>query len=288
MPASYCCVRSGAVRQRRGRSVVMLVLCVAVALPRAASAQNPTSSLGRLAGVVVSSDGSPIAGAQVYAPPVGVALTDSLGRFNIGFVTIGAYKITVRRLGFSPVEWVGTIGSEGSSEIRVELTPLSTMLAPITVTARRQRYPRVYERMEKGLGVTRFAEDLKKFGAMPVDDVLDFDPRIRTTLWSPSSCGGPLVYVDGIRTPPPSFFLIPPFPHLSDFVRLEDIEVIEAFKSPDHLNEDFVLEDPSDPPPKKQSVGALSTGTPPKRSVSSLGGSCRRVVMIWTKYYRAR
>jgi hypothetical protein len=142
-------------------------------------------------------------------------------------------------------------------------------------------------------------------------------PRFRSVLQAPARCGKELYFVDGIRTPPLAWEMTEPPPTIGDFVSVEDIDAIEVLRSADFVDEAFVIassqseagslggtsssvsrattatasgraRSSSSPVVASTSPGAgLRRGTPLPGS-QSLSTSCRRIVLIWTKYYQGQ
>ena len=267
-------------------------------------------------GVVRDSASRPIRGAAVEVLPDGPrAVTRDDGRFVLRGLRRGDHRLFVRRLGYQPA--VSDVSVEtGTLEVEIELELSAQRLAPQIVSARRERLPRVYERMDEGLGVTMFAEDLETYRGQSLTDLFDrFMPRFRRVLQAPVRCGKEIYFVDGVRTPPVAWEKSSPPPTIGDFVTVEDIDAVEVLRSADFVDEDFLVDSdlstagalgggtappgaasptrsasgsarqrPSPVTQPSSTTGVINMGSPLPGS-RPLSTSCRRVVLIWTKYY---
>src|ERR1041384_3708130 len=82
------------------RVALMLPL---LSLASTVRAQLPATSI--LAGFVTDSAKAPIAGAEVALPDLKRAtLTDDRGRFRIDSIPFGAQRVSVKRIGYGPLE----------------------------------------------------------------------------------------------------------------------------------------------------------------------------------------
>lgn len=86
-------------------------------------------------GRVVDSTGAPIGFAQVRVGPSGEQATDDSGRFDIALRVAGRLPITVRRIGYRPLEMALT--SMPDSALRLVLHPLVGTLATVHIDADR-------------------------------------------------------------------------------------------------------------------------------------------------------
>lgn len=277
-------------------------------------------------GVVRDTLGQPIRGVEVRVLPSGpTALSRADGRYELRELAPGDYRLLARHVGFRPTLNGVTIGRD-IMELDIELERVPQLLETQLVSSRRERLPRVYERLDKHLGVTMFAEDLAAYRGQDVTDLFEkFVPRFRSILHAPGRCGRPIYFVDGVRTPPVIWEKTSPPPTIGDFVSVDDIDAVEVFRSADFVNENFLVDDDmfvADPP---DGGGASSTRTaappkPPGTGKSILEGSagassargrtagtnsaiyqgsplpgsrpltggCRRVVLIWTRYFEGQ
>jgi hypothetical protein len=93
---------------------------------------------GAVRGIVVSQYDKPLIGARVEAPVTGVFnLSKADGTFSIDSVPTGTQLIYVRQLGFEPVSVQVNVSSRFPAEVRVTLGPITNILDPVLVTARR-------------------------------------------------------------------------------------------------------------------------------------------------------
>jgi hypothetical protein len=108
-------------------------------------------------------DGRPVVGTQVLllrvwsSDPVGSAVTDTAGRFEIGFSGRGRFRLAVQRL--EQRTEVGeplTLVRSDTVDVRIDLPAEAVALAPLVVeaTAREPRLDRMgfYRRQVMGLG----------------------------------------------------------------------------------------------------------------------------------------
>jgi Carboxypeptidase regulatory-like domain len=110
--------------------VCALVLCAAIAPP--ASAQQPS-----LRGTVVSAEtGQPLGYTIVTLHPNGGNLfTDASGAFAFARTTVGTHLLSVRQIGYAPLD-TGIVIREGSETIlHIALRHLAIELPPVTITA---------------------------------------------------------------------------------------------------------------------------------------------------------
>jgi iron complex outermembrane recepter protein len=119
-------VRAGGRRLHRG---------VAAGLLSVLAATGPVAAQA-ITGVVRDEEGRPLARAHVVAlPGARVALTDEDGRFRLGGIGAGEYRVEVSLIGYAPVTRVVRVGGGGVEplEVRMGATPLT--LGGIEVTA---------------------------------------------------------------------------------------------------------------------------------------------------------
>lgn len=254
--------------------------------PAAAVLLGQTASDGRIEVMVRDEAGAGVVNAVVRLPPSQRAVTTgSDGRAAFGNVAAGPYTLEVRRLGYEPAKVRGFMVNSGRNEHIVTLKALARVLPEMVIAERRKRLARVYERQDKGLGVVQFAEDLAPYRGMTADDILLFNGKLSAKLVAPKRCGRRVVYVDGYRTPPASWEKTHPPPSLSDFVRIDDIVAIEVHTSADHLQERFLYDDPDAFAAEDRRFGAVGFGRTMNPGAVPLSSTCRRIVMIWTRFY---
>lgn len=124
-----------------------------------AAAQSATT----LVGVVADSTGAPILGADVSIAGAGAqVVTDNRGQFRLLYLPAGPVTITVRRLGFAPavVQIAAPQPGIATSMVRVQLTPVPTVLLPVVIRAKHADYTGrlagYYERLEHRYGGAYF------------------------------------------------------------------------------------------------------------------------------------
>jgi hypothetical protein len=118
-------------RMRRSLAAVLLsLLCLA----RDSRAQRTSNdSTPELDGVVLASDGRPVANADVGLLSLGAARTDRLGRFGFRGVPAGTFIVRVQRLGFPPMVQVVAFDGEHPQHLTLRFGETATLLAPVVV-----------------------------------------------------------------------------------------------------------------------------------------------------------
>jgi len=301
------------------RLIPVLAMVGMVAVGEGAHAQDAV-----IRGVVRDTLGQPIRGAEVRVLPSGpIALSRADGRYELREVTPGDHRLLARHVGFRPTLNGVTIGRD-TMELDIDLERVPQLLETQLISSRRERLPRVYDRLDKHLGVTMFAEELAQYSGQDVTDLFDkVVPRFRSVLQAPARCGRPVYFVDGVRTPPVVWEKTSPPPTIGDFVSVEDIDAVEVFRSADFVDENFLVDDdvfaadpgvasgstrraaPPKPPGTGKSIleGSASAGSPGGRPAGGISGiymgspipgsrplttTCRRIVLIWTKYFEGQ
>lgn len=120
-----------------GMLVGLMVLPIA---PPGASAQDSTAAVPLLTGIVMDTSGTPVAMARVIAVgakrqirgPFEVE-TDPSGKFTFTDLKEGTYTVTVRRLGYVPVQYSVTLEEGVPRTFRFELFPMPQRLADVVV-----------------------------------------------------------------------------------------------------------------------------------------------------------
>jgi hypothetical protein len=93
---------------------------------------------GRLVGSVRGADGAPLAGALVeLAGTAGAIRTASDGAFAFVDAPLGSRSLTVRALGFAPVERIVAVRTTGAETVDVRLTSVRAILDTLRVLAAR-------------------------------------------------------------------------------------------------------------------------------------------------------
>lgn len=113
------------------RPAILLAALLAAPLARPLHAQTAV-----LAGVVVDTTGAPLAGVEVLAPRLRrQAFTNAEGRFALGDAPAGRHRVSLRRLGYRPVDDSVVVGG-GAAPARLVMTPVPYTLPPQIVSAR--------------------------------------------------------------------------------------------------------------------------------------------------------
>ena len=278
-----------------GDSAFRTGLCVAAFVALwATRAVAQGAGTGTIAGEVHDSLGAPLERIEVWIMPSGPGkFTDSRGRFVFTGVPIGNQRVIVRRVGYEPELNDVLVTAGARVDFAVELHRMPVMLAAQLVNVQRERLPRVYERLDQHLGRALFAEDIANFGGRDPSDLLKFSPAMRSQLAGPPSCASPTFFVDGRHVPPTGWSTESEMEHddplhvLDSFVKSDEIAVIEAFKSPDFVKEIFLTDDGALTHSSAFSRGVDAgpiKGGPPLAGMSG-GGTCQRLVLVWTKYF---
>jgi TonB family protein len=168
-----------------------------------------------VAGTVRDALGAPIIEAHVGVDGMAsTTLTDSLGRFRISGVPVGAAIVRARRLGFTPASASLIVPTSGLDGVAVRLTALPTVLTPVPVRARGAdfsgRLAGYYDRLSRG-GHGQFItrERIDRENARMLTQLLERVPGVSSTR---IRAGGrsvrlrgrncwPLVWIDGTPMP---------------------------------------------------------------------------------------
>ena len=98
-----------------------------------AAAQTPPAS-ATLTGIIRDSTGAPISNVEVLLTETSRGTrTDDAGKFTLGDVSPGAYRVWFRRLGYSSsqFDWAARVGQR--TEVAVTMTPIAKPLDPVVV-----------------------------------------------------------------------------------------------------------------------------------------------------------
>ena len=168
----------------------------------------------------------------------------------------------------------------------------------LTDAERRARFPRVYDRRERGLGVIMFREEIERVHAADSDELFRRVPRVRALLpgrhvmsETASPCGAPQLFIDTRRTPPLAWESNRHRLELSDFIDLADIEILEVHQSAELVAEPFLRVEMGAAAPENESYPRPIGSAPRRTVVSSMARhepSCVRVVLLWTDQYQER
>lgn len=136
----------------------------------------------RLTGRVLNAGGQPISGARVQLDgTTRIALTRANGEFTLDSLPAGTQTVTVRHLGYSPVEEAVDLASAEPSTVTLRMSDYVPVLETVRVTAQRERtldavgYAR---RKRSGLGHYLEGEQINK-DTRHFSDVLRVVPGIR-------------------------------------------------------------------------------------------------------------
>lgn len=182
----------------------------------------------------------PVAGASVEliggGGVKGQAVTDSVGEFLIAVEDAGSYRVSVRRVGYSPATSRTFPVDRGDTTILVmRLVAGTILLAPIEAVAKARRLPATlvafYDRVEEnrsGRFLTR--DEIDRRRAMRTSDLLrglggiSIQPTRRGGTRARARGCEPLVYIDGVYVPTYGM-------SLDDLVRPQDLEGIEIYSA---------------------------------------------------------
>ena len=212
------------------------IVCLALVLGPAATRTSAQSVL--LRGVITDAAGAPIEGADVRVIDMPfLATTDEKGEFAFRFLPPGPVVLSVRRVGFLPLEIGALAPSDGAINLVMRAHParLSSVEVSASATRRRMGIEGFYERRERGIGRFVTREDiLARLSASRPTDMLRNMPGIRVVRVDGVSgirfissavvrrdCM-PMMWVDGQRAPGMEI----------DHVSLNDIEGIELYHGP--------------------------------------------------------
>ncbi len=244
---------------RTSLAVLVLLSC---GLAPDAVAQDSTI----VRGVVADTTGAPLPEVTVEALGTSISVqTDTLGRFQLDGLQLAPIALTVRRMGYVPVQFIIDLDEGGTLEIpagQIVLQPLAVGLTPVEVEAERaqSRRPLVefYERREENVGsfITR-EEFMSKGNPQKPTDVIrrmsgfrvgpnpnymkgqgfQQDTR-RWIIMAARQLGGPRTFggAKGRGECPPLFFLDGQYigdakQDIDAFLSLEVIEAVEAYGS---------------------------------------------------------
>lgn len=127
------------------RALVLVLGLAGLATARAA-AQEPAVVSGR---VLDADTGAPVTGARIEAGGATVS-TDADGRFRLGGLAPGAWRIDVTAIGYGPVEVSVDLAPGISSERLIRLTALAIVLPEVTIAAAAQPALRHEELVQRG------------------------------------------------------------------------------------------------------------------------------------------
>jgi outer membrane receptor for ferrienterochelin and colicins len=234
---------------------IRCLIALVLAAPGVLRAQD-----GALRGVVADSTGAPISGADVGI----VALhklthTDDRGRFSFEKIPVGAFEVSVRRIGYEPQKLQATVSSTLEFSFNVTLVPQAALLDPLNVSAKRRHVAieGFHQRRIQGIGSYVTRDDITSRNANQLSDVLRMMSGVQVVRtrsgsgirFTSASSGRrdcpPTMWIDGQRAPGIEIDELP----------ISDIEGIELYRG--------------------------ASTTPPQFTYGS-GAACGTVV-IWTR-----
>lgn len=189
-----------------------------------------------LTGRVVDVGGSGLVRARVsIVGDSSVALTDSTGRFSLGNLRPGTRMLSVRRLGFAPVEMPVALHSRELVDVTVRMSERVAVLDTVKITARRDiDLARVgfSDRKRTGTGYYLGPEQIERSPAYDLQSLLATAPMLRrvnengriVVTGRPRGTGSGCVtyYLDGREWIGGG---------IEDFIRPEEVAAIEAYSS---------------------------------------------------------
>lgn len=158
------------------RIVEFAFLCAVLAMPSVALSQGaPPGNRRELVGYVRDPNGTPIDGARIDIAGDSTS-TDSRGFFRLFTKNVDTLTITVRRLGFAPIEAQLTARNRQWDSVYVELEPTAQALGSVAVTTSptvRERWLNEFEeRKSRNLGVFITREEIVARNTSKLSDVV--------------------------------------------------------------------------------------------------------------------
>jgi hypothetical protein len=171
---------------------------VAVVMLLVTSISAPAQSL-LVGSVIDDGSGEPVPGAQVYLLTASravsrSAVTDSLGVFSFPNIRAGAYRLSARRLGYTPTTSPALrLTRDDTTVVALRIASDAVLLAPLEVTSRSRRRTSshiedFYARQERGFGSFITREQIDRRRPFYITDMLTTVPGVR--LGNASGRGG--------------------------------------------------------------------------------------------------
>jgi len=189
-----------------------------------------------VSGRVVDLNGTGLVRARVaVVGDSAIAFTDSSGKFSLGNLRPGTRMLTVRRLGFAPVEMPVALHSREPVDLTVQMSDRVAMLDTVRITARRDvdlAKVGFTDRKRIGTGYYLGPDQVERMVAYDLPSLLASAPMLRrqnvngkiVVTGRPKGSGNGCVtwYVDGME-----WF----GGGVEDFIRPEEVSAIEAYSS---------------------------------------------------------
>ena len=157
--------------------------CIPVVLLVLSPTSHAAQSLGRLKGLVISVDSTPLEDATIRLVGTDLgALTDANGRFSIAGVHPGLHLIEVKRIGYASVISRLDFGSGETLAVQVVLEALAVQLPDVEVSADAPP-PAIlrgfYARKERGGGYFLTRQEIEQLQPRMFTDLLRRAPGVR-------------------------------------------------------------------------------------------------------------
>jgi len=157
--------------------------CIMVLLVVVSPTSHAAQSLGRLKGVVISLDSTPLADATIRLMGTDLAAsTDVRGRFSIAGVHAGTHLLQVKHIGYASVISRLDFGSGETLAVEVVLEELAVQLPEVAITAEAAPPAMLrgfYTRREHGGGYFLTRQDIDALQPLMFTDLLRRAPGIR-------------------------------------------------------------------------------------------------------------
>jgi hypothetical protein len=200
---------------------------------------DPLTSLATrstVVGRVIGPNGEPVSQARVsIVGDSAVMITDSIGRFSLKGIRSGTRMLSVRRLGFEPVEQPVVLHAREPADFTVRLSRSVVVLDTVRITAKREiDLTRVgfTQRKRTGTGYYMSPDQIERAGAYDLVSLLGQAPMLRRVNDNGkiviagrnqgTGSGCVRYYVDGNE-----WF----GGDIEDFIRPDEVSAIEAYSS---------------------------------------------------------